>query len=127
MFEKNNAADTLKLIQILANHGCKYNAKVSENDYYVASDEELLDLIPKENTRYFVALKNDEGRNVKIISFKDFFTIIDLTTDEIKQLKMPIVPKQKSKNKKVYSTGSNSYTIGDQLRAQGIDLTKWSN
>lgn len=127
VFEKNNAADTLKLIQILANHGCKYNAKVSKNDYYVASDEELLDPIPKENTRYFAALKNDDGRNVKVISFKDFLAIIDLTTDEIKQLKMPIVPKQKSKNKKVYSTGSNSYTIGDQLRAQGIDLTKWSN
>lgn len=126
-FEKSNTADVLKLIQVLANLGCKYNAKVSEDDYYVASNEELLDPIPKENTRYFAALKNDEGRNVKIISFKDFLTIIYLTTEEIKQLKMPVAPKQKSKKKKVYSTGSNSYTIGDQLRAQGIDLTKWSN
>ena len=50
-----------------------------------------------------------------------------LTMDEIKQLKMPVVPKRKTKKKKVYSTGSNSYTIGDQLRAQGIDLTKWPN
>ena len=127
VFEKSNTADTLKLIQVLANHGCKYNVKVSENDYYVADDEELLDPIPKENTRYFAALKNDDGRNIKVISFEDFFAIIDLTTDEIKQLKMPVVPKRKTKKKKVYSTGSNSYTIGDQLRAQGIDLTKWSN
>lgn len=127
MFEKSNTADTLKLIQVLANHGCKYNVKVSENDYYVADDEELLDPIPKENTRYFAALKNDDGRNVKVISFEDFLAIIDLTTDEIKQLKMPVVPKRNTKKKKVYSTGSNSYTIGDQLRAQGIDLTKWSN
>ncbi len=126
-FEKSNTADTLKLIQILANHGCKYNIKVSENDYYVASDEELLDPIPKENTRYFAALKNDDGRKVEVISFKDFLTIIDLSTDAIKQLKMPVVPKQKSKKKKVYSTESNLYTIGDQLRVQGIDLTKWSN
>ena len=126
-FEKSNTADALKLIQVLANLGCKYNTKVSENDYYVAADEELLDSIPKENTRYFAALKNADGRNVKIISFKEFLTIIDLTTDEIKQLKMPVVPKQKSKKKKVYYTGSNSYTIGDQLRAQGIDLTKCSN
>ena len=127
VFEKSNTADTLKLIQVLANHGCKYNVKVSENDYYVADDEELLDPIPKENTRYFAALKNDDGRNVKVISFEDFLAIIDLTTDEIKQLKMPVVPKRKTKKKKVYSTGSNSYTIGDQLRAHGIDLTKWSN
>lgn len=126
-FEKSNTADVLKLIQVLANLGCKYNTKVSEDDYYVASNEELLDPTPKENTRYFAALKNADGRNVKIISFKEFLTIIDLTTDEIKQLKMPVVPKQKSKKKKVYSIGSNSYTIGDQLRAQGIDLTKWSN
>lgn len=55
MLEKNSAAETLKLIQVLANLGCKYNAKVSEDDYYVASDEELLEPIPKENTRYFAA------------------------------------------------------------------------
>lgn len=126
-FEKSNTADVLKLIQVLANLGCKYNTKVSEDDYYVASNEELLDPTPKENTRYFAALKNADGRNVKIISFKEFLAIIDLTTDEIKQLKMPVVPKRKTKKKKAYSTGSNSYTIGDQLRAQGIDLTKWSN
>ena len=127
VFEKSNTADTLKLIQVLANHGCKYNVKVSENDYYVADDEELLDPIPKENTRYFAALKNDDGRNVKVISYEDFLAIIDLTTDKIKQLKMPVVPKRKTKKKKVYSTGSNLYTIGDQLRAQGIDLTKLFN
>lgn len=55
VFEKNSAAETLKLIQVLANLGCKYNEKVSEDDYYVASDEELLEPIPKENTRYFAA------------------------------------------------------------------------
>ncbi len=123
-FETSNTANALKLIQVLANLGCKYNTKVSENDYYVASDKELLDSIPKENTRYFAALKNDDGRNVKIISFKDFLAIIGLTTDEVEQLKIPVVSKQKPKKKKVYSTGNNSYTIGDQLRAQGIDLTK---
>lgn len=100
MFEKNSAAETLKLIQVLANLGCNYNAKVSEDDYYVASDEELLEPIPKENTRYFAALKNGERRNVKIISFKDFLTIINLTTDEVKRLKIPTVHKRNPKKKK---------------------------
>lgn len=127
VFEKNNTADTLKLIQVLANHGCKYNAKVSEDDYYVASDEELLDSIPKENTRYFAALKNDDGRNVKVISFEKLLAIVNLTIEMVKQLKIPTVAKQKTKKGKVYSTGKISHTIGDQLRAQGIDLTKWSN
>ena len=77
-----------------------------------------------QNTKNYDEPKNDDGRNVKVISFEDFLAIIDLTTDKIKQLKMPVVPKRKTKKKKVYSTGSNSYTIGDQLRAQGIDLTK---
>lgn len=124
-FEKSNTADTLKFIQVLANHGCKYNVKVSENDYYVASDEELLDPIPKENTRYFAALKNDDGRNVKVISFEELLSLVGLTIEMVKQLKMPTVPKQRTKNRKVYSTGNFSRTIGDQLRAQGIDLTKW--
>lgn len=119
-FEMYNAVDTLKLIRVLANHGCKYNTKVSENNYYIASDEELMSPPTDKHTRHYAALKNDDGRNVKVISFEDFLAIIDLTTDEIKQLKMPVVPKRKTKNKKVYSTGSTSYTIGDQLRAQGI-------
>ena len=56
------------------------------------------------HTRHYAALKNDDGRNVKVISFEDFLAIIDLTTDEIKQLKMPVVPKRKTKKKQVYST-----------------------
>lgn len=119
-FEMYNAVDTLKLIRVLANHGCKYNTKVSENNYYIASDEELMSPPTDKHTRHYAALQKDDGRNVKVISFEDFLAIIDLTTDEIKQLKMPVVPKRKTKKKKVYSTGSNSYTIGEQLRAQGI-------
>ena len=126
-FEKNYTKETIKLIQILANYGCEYNMKVSENDYYVASDEELANVGQEKNTRYEVALNNNDGRNVKIFSFADFLEIVNLTADALGKLSMPTVKKQESSRKRVYSTGNVSSTLGDQLRAKGIDITKLFN
>lgn len=123
-FEKNNPIDTLKLIQILADHGCKYNTKVSENDYYVASDEELSYSIPIEKTRYFTALKEDNNKNIKILSFDEFLSLINLTESNLKKIGMPTVPHKENKKRASCSKNKESNTIGNYLRAQGIDLSK---
>lgn len=123
-FEKNYTKETIKLIQILANYGCEYKMKVSENDYYVASDEELTNIKPKKNTRYEAAIRNDDRRNVKILSFADFLKIVNLTVNALEKLKMPTVKNQKSLKSRVYSTDNVSNTLGDQLRAKGFDITK---
>lgn len=122
LFEKNHAKETIKLIQILANYGCNYNMKVSENDYYVACESELTNTESGKNTRCLIALKNDGGRNIKVLSFAVFLKIIGLTIGELENIKMPTV--QKREIEKVYSTETISNTIGDQLRAKGIDITK---
>lgn len=123
-YEKNYTKETIKLIQVLANYGCEYNMKVSENDYYVASDEELANVEPEKKTRYEAALRREDGRNITGLSFADFLKMVDLTTDALKTLKMPTIKKQKSTKRSVYSTGSVSNTLGDQLRAKGIDVAK---
>ena len=123
-YEINYTKETIKFIQVLANYGCEYNMKVSENDYYVASDEELTNIQPEKNTRYEAALRSEDGRNVKVLSFADFLKMVDLTADTLETLKMPTIKKQKSTKRRVYSTGSVSNTLGEQLRAKGIDITK---
>lgn len=123
-FEKNNTKEVLKLIQILANHGCEYNTKVSENDYYVASDEEL-NMPSIENSRYCAALSNENGRKVKILSFDEFLSIVNLTPEALGKLKMPIVPMQKHEEESFFPTEQvPSDTVGDYLQAKGFDLSK---
>ena len=123
-FEKSNPIDTLKLIQVLADHGCKYNTKVSENDYYVASNEELSYSIPIEKTRYFTALKEDNDKNIKILSFDEFLSLINLTESDLKKIGMPTIPHKGNKKRVSYSKNKEQNTIGNYLRAQGIDLSK---
>ena len=124
VLRKKHTAEIVKLIQVLANHGCKYNTKVSENDYYVASVEESENPYSEEKTRYRAALKNDDGKEVKILSFDEFLSMVGLTAETISQLKMPVVPEQSKIVKRAFSTGIVTNTIGDQLRAKGIDISK---
>ena len=79
---------------ITINPECEYNQKVSENDYYVASDVEIENQHPEENTRYWAALNNGDGRRVSVLSFNEFLSIVDLTTEKIQQMKMPTALKQ---------------------------------
>lgn len=121
-YEKNHIKDALVLIQLLANCGCKYNSKVSENDYYVATDEELTGGDIDNHTRYHAALHNKGGRNVTVLSFDELFEILGLTPDSLSKHQMPKAPKRKENRKRVYSAGYVSNTIGAHLKSKGIDL-----
>ena len=128
-YEKNNVKDTLVLIQLLANHGCKYNTKVSENDFYVPTTEEMQSEEVQENTRFYSATRMDGGRKVELILLDDLLKILGLTKDELDQKRIPQIEGKKknySKANPYYSTGDNSTTLGDLLKAQGIDLSKIS-
>lgn len=116
-FEMYNAVDTLKLIQVLANHGCKYNTKVSENNYYIASDEELLSPPTDKHTRYYAALQKDDGRDISIISFEELLSLINFSYKELKKLKLPTTADYRMRSP---FSEKLVITIGDQLRAQGI-------
>lgn len=122
IFEKENVKDTLVLIQLLADHGCRYNLKVSENDYYVATQEELVLTEINEHTRYYSALHNADS-GCKIISFADLFNMLSMTEEEIKNSPWPKIKFHKQ-NKRVYSSDKNTYTIGEQLKSKGVDLAK---
>ena len=116
-FEMYNAVDTLKLIQILANHGCKYNTKVSENNYYIAFDEELISPPTDKYTRYYAALQKDDGRDLSIISFEKLFSLINFSYKELRKFKLATTSDYRMRSP---FSEKLVITIGDQLRAQGI-------
>jgi len=50
--------------------------------------------------------------------------MLSKTEEEVKAAPWPKIGKKKATQKKVYSTGGARSTIGDQLKAKGIDLSK---
>lgn len=126
-YEKENIKETLKLIQLLANHDCRYNSKVSCCDYYVASQEDIESSEVAEHTRYYAATYKEDGCNVEVLTMDDLLNILCITEDELALMEMPKVIKKNKASKphsSYYSTGKVSTTIGDLLRSQGIDLAQ---
>lgn len=121
-FERNSIKEALVLVQLLTNHGCQYNTKVSENDYYVATKEELELTEVDEHTRYYSALHNTET-NCKVISFDDLFALLSVSEEDIVQAPWPKIETTKPARSKVYSRGESKTTIGDILKSKGIVLS----
>ena len=94
---------------------------------FVVNDEELTRVGPGENTRYEEALKNDDGRNVRILSFVDFLEIVNLTADALEKLKMPTVKKQEFSADIETLTGTletRSEQAKQALKNSALNLTK---
>lgn len=124
LIEKNRLRDTFVLIQMLANVGCRYSTKISECAYYVAADEELLQTEIDVHTRYYAATLGKSGENVTLLTWDELLGMLEVTEEELYQMKMPSInPKKKSKEAGgYYSSGEVGSTLGDQLKAKGIDL-----
>ena len=125
-YEREHIKETLKIIKLLANHDCRYNTKVSENDFYVASAEDI-ENTEEECSRYYAATHRDDGHNVEVLTLDELFEILGVTEGELSAMEMPKVPKKNNNNKphkNYYSTGKVSPTIGDILRSQGSGLAK---
>lgn len=125
-FEMENIKLALILMQLLKNHDCSYNTKISDNELYIATDAELS--TPQEpHTRFTMALeKYNAGEKIEILTFQDLYKLLNITEDEVRKMHIPIV-EEKSRHKrlpKTYSTGKIDNTIGAILRSKGIDLTE---
>lgn len=126
-YEKEHVKETLKLIQLLANHGCRYNAKVSENDFYVVSQEDIENPESDEHTRYYAATHREDGHQVEVLTMEELLKLLGVSEDELISMEMPKVPKRNKDNKRrgnYYSTGKVTTTLGDLLRSHGVDLKK---
>jgi len=124
LIEKKRIRDTFVLIQMLSNIGCKYNTKISECDFYVAADEELLQTEIDVHTRYYAAAFGESGEHVTLLNWNDLLEMLEVTEKNLSEMDMPTInPKEKrQRNTVYYSSGEVSNTLGDQLKAKGIDL-----
>ncbi len=123
-FEIEETKKALILMYLMKNHGCSYNTKVTDNDLYIATDEELSTL-PKPHSRLVTALeKFKAGDEMEILTFQDLYKLLNVTEDEIRKAHIPIV-KEKTKHEKCsknYSTDKYHNTIEDILRTKGINI-----
>ncbi len=128
-YEKEHVVETLRIIQLLANHGCEYNIKVSENDYYVPTESELGSEQIDRHTRYYAAQNKGDGRNVEILTLYELYSILGVTEGSLHSVELSKVIAARKKTKKQvnknYSTGKPINTLGDILKSKGIDLKKF--
>lgn len=125
-YEKEYVVETLRIIQLLANHGCKYNIRVSENDYYVPTASELESEQVDVHTRYYAALKKDDGRRVEIMTFAELYSILEVTEGLLRSVELSKVTQQRKSMKKGmrnYITGKATNTLGDILKRNGVVLS----
>ena len=125
-FEMENIKLALILMQLLKNHDCSYNTKISDNELYIATDAELS--TPQEpHTRFTMALeKYNAGEKIEILTFQDLYKLLNVTEDEIRKMHIPII-EEKNKHKRppqTYSSGIIDNTIGAIMRAKGIALAE---
>ena len=125
-FEMEETKLALILMQLMKNHDCSYNTKISDNELYIATDAELF--TPQEaHTRFTMALeKYNAGEKIEILTFQDLYKLLNVTEDEIRKMHIPIVEEKNKYNghPKIYSTGKIDNTIGEILRTKGIDLAE---
>ena len=126
VFEKEKTILCLKLIQLIVNHGGKYNTKVSENQYYVKDEA---DDPEKYGTRYhhFVEVMG-ENQGTKVLSCADLFAILETSWEELENMDLPKLPEDdRNKGSYVYSTVNvKGTTIGEILASKGV-LSKLDN
>ena len=122
VFEQSNTKDTLVLIQVLADHGCRYSTRVFENNYYVATGEELCSPVKRGRSRYQAAMRAYHGSRKRIIPLDRLLQLVGMTEESLSAAPIPTVPEQVEPESRGYTADCPASTIGDLLKAQGVDL-----
>lgn len=80
---------------------------------------DLIDI--PEHTRYYSALHNAKT-GCKVISFDELYKMLLVNEQAVKDAPWPKIEKKEDTGRIVYSSEMTVSTIGDQLKAKGIDL-----
>ena len=90
-FERTRVKDTYVLIRLLADHGCGYSTNVFEDDYFVATDEELNTPDLKGHTRYYAA-----KTACKIISFAELYSMLGVDEKQVEEAPFPTLKSEEN-------------------------------
>ncbi len=124
--EQERLRDAIVLIDRIYEVGGGYDNNTFGCNVYVASEKELTSKSIDEHSRYCsVVLARQKGRKTAIISFFDLLEMLSLTEEALAEMPMPPIPEKKQRPAGAgfaYSCGAAGGTVGDMMRAKGIDL-----
>ena len=88
-YEEIHCIQMFNIVQILCNLGAEYVLKASRADIFVKYDSYLEDGTIKECSKSkYVREAISKGSNIKVISFNDFLTMINISEEELNSLPM---------------------------------------
>ena len=124
-FEQKETGLVMRLIRALAERGCRYHMLAAEIDYIVLTPEEASGEEPCPRLQCV----RTAGR-AEVLDYPTFYKMLGMSEEEVAATPL-VLPKREKREKRrprgvCYSTAeSGGTTLGDLLRARGIDLSKF--
>jgi hypothetical protein len=129
-FQKKHFNEFLSIIERLYSYGATYTGKASVCDIFIEyqdGDEEEIRFASVKQT------EETENRTIEVLSLKEALKALNLTLadlNKVDHISKSLYNKKRNHGSKrrgetCYSTGDTATTLGDVLRAQGIDLIEY--
>ena len=132
-YELYHFREMLAIVQLLVNHGATYKLKASQNDMFISYPEKD----ENGNERFCTRLKYvneaiSEGKKIEIITFDELLSVLKTNESQLKEFPFPEKdsfvkkPKQRNREKRKveHIESSGGTTLGELLKAQGINMEK---
>lgn len=117
LYEQEQPAACIILMQQIVNRGGSIDFKVSECDYYIKHD---FDDENDKHSRYHYIAQVSQEQFTKVISFYKFLAILDLNETKLKELPIPQVVASQCKQRNHIEEAHASVSLGEILRQCGI-------
>ena len=129
-FQKKRFNEFLAIIERLYSLGATYTGKASVCDIFIEYQD------GEEEEIRFASVKQaeeTENKSIQVLSLEEALKSLNLTTEDLNKVdhinsKLYTERKERKKERRggtYYSTGESKSTLGDLLKAQGIDLSKF--
>ena len=131
-FQKKRFNEFLAIIERLYSLGATYTGKASVCDIFIEYQD------GEEEEIRFASVKQaeeTENKSIQVLSLEEALKVLNLTLDDLNKvdyINEKLYSERKERRKKgkgqtYYSTGESTTTLGDLLKAQGIDLSNLEN
>lgn len=118
LYEQEQPAACIILMQQIVNRGGSIDFKVSECDYYI---KHHFDDENDKHSRYHYIAQISQNQFTKVISFNEFLAILDLNETKLKELPIPQVVESQHKQRNHIEEAHVSVSLGEILRQCGIE------
>ena len=131
-FQKNRFNEFLAIIERLYSYGATYTGKASVCDIFIEYQD------GEEEEIRFASVKQaeeSENKSIQVLSLEEALKALNLVVEDLNKVdyinsKLYSERKERRKDRRggtYYSTGESKTTLGDLLKAQGIDLSKFGD